>query len=170
MRGCHTTNEHANSKNERFSSGLSRPCNSILRKPAHRGRGLWSHSRFGSSLEVQNFSGPVWLFLVAGGAPEIEDLGFSLGRFCPVARRPLRIAYDGGYWNWLFAMKAYHSAKCWAFGFNRHLRSSQRLGFRSWGSPQSYSKGSSRVQSHEKQELWKYRGRTMSCRIFNVTD
>ena len=170
MRGCHTTNEHVNSKNERFRSGLSRPCNSILRKPAHRGWGLWSHSRFGSSLEVQNFSGPVRLFLLAGWAPKVEDLGFSLGRFCPVAPGRLRIAYDGGYGNWLFAMKAYYSAKCWAFGFNRHLRSSQRLGFRSWGSPQSYSKASSRVQSHEKQELWKFGGRTVRHRIFYVTD
>src|ERR1700693_4767786 len=141
------------------SLGLSRPCNSILRKPAHRGWALCSYYRLGCSLKVENFSSPVRRFLLARRATDIEDLGFSLGRFCPVVRGRLHVAYDGRYGNWLFAMKAYYSAKCWAFGFNRHLRSSQRLGFRSWGSPQSYSKASSRVQSHEKQELWKYGGR-----------
>ena len=53
-------------------------------------------------------------------------------------------------------MKAYYSAKCWAFGFNGHCSILAEIGFRSWGSLQSYSKASSLVQSHEKQELWKY--------------
>lgn len=142
--------------------GLSYPCHSVLRVPSYRGRALRSHRHFGCTSKVDNFPSPVRLFLVAGRAPKVEDLGFSLGRFCPFARGRLQAAYDGGNGNWRFAMKAYHSAKCWAFGFNGHLRSSQRLGFRSWGSTQSYSKASMRVQSYEKQKLWKYGVRTSS--------
>src|ERR1700688_2713936 len=105
-------------------SGLGGPRHPILRIPAEWGWVRGSHCRFGCSLEVDNFSGPVRLFLLAIRAPKVEDLGFSLERFCPVVR-VLEGAYDGGNRNGRLAMQAYHSAESRALGFNRHNRSSQ---------------------------------------------
>src|ERR1700730_11152425 len=39
----------------------------------------------------------------------------------------MHAVYDGGNGDWRLTMKAFYSAKSWAFGFKSHSRSSQRL-------------------------------------------
>ena len=126
MSGCHTTTENVNSKqNERSALGLCRPREPTLRVPAHRGLAFERHCRCGRSLKVHNFSSPIRLFLKAGRAPKVEDLGSALGRFCSVALS-LQAADDGGNRNRRFAMQTYDSAESWAFSFSSHIRTSER--------------------------------------------
>ncbi len=127
-------------------SGLRGSCDSILRKPAHRGRPFLERCRLGCPLKVYDFPGAIRLFLVAHRAAKIEDLRFSLGGFRSVVRRCLLIIHNGRNWNRRLAVQADYPAECLMLGFGGHkiMRSSHRLGFWSWGSRQSYSKGSYR--------------------------
>ena len=143
-----------------LSLGGSR--HSILRVPVEGRRTFGSHHGFGRSVKVYNFASSVGLFLVAGRTPKVEDLGFSLRRFCPFAR-PLQAAYDGRNGNGRLAMQAYDSAESWAFRFNRHFQAS--LGFgtdvgRHPILPQSVHLG----PVAQLQRLWKYREQTINRR------
>jgi hypothetical protein len=109
------------------SSGLGCSRQSVLGIPAYWRRALRSDRRFGRSLEIYDFAGPVRLFLVAGRAPHIEDLGFSLGRLPILALGCLQTAYDGRNRNGRLAMKAYHTAESWSFDLSGHFQSSQKF-------------------------------------------
>ena len=88
--------------------------------PAHRSRALWGHRRFRRSLKVDDFPGPVRLFLVALRAANIEDLRFSRSGSSGVAGILLQAGYDGWNGNRSFAMQANYPAECLMFGVNGH--------------------------------------------------
>jgi hypothetical protein len=125
-----------------------RSCPLVLRIPSHWGRAPWSHCLFRGSLELEDFSGPVGLFLVALGAPKVEDLGFPWGQFCPVACR-LHAGYDCGNGNGCFAMQACHSSESRAFGFKCHFSILAGDRIHVVGDNSSYTKSYGRVQSPE---------------------
>ena len=85
---------------------------------------------------------------MARRAPKVKDLGFSLRQFRPVVCG-LQAAYDGGNGNGRFAMKAHDAGESWAFGFKRHIRSSQGYDSGLRGRPILLQR-SSMVQSHNR--------------------